>query len=178
MKSFEILAPYASEADLKYYKTLYALHYASETEKFDHEYIGDAVLVLAHKMITEGSEHTEAILDTITSANSGLFDCEYENNLFNAQDHTAAIDELKAMAKPEEGPSLCAQLIARFSKKEEKEVEVAVDIYKMMAAQVSFNDVANAINDVAGTNFSVPASQMAACNNGLDDDFDVLTDLV
>ena len=75
-------------------------------------------------MITEGSEHTEAILEAITSVNSGLFDCEYENNLFNAQDHTAAIDELKAMAKPEEGPSLCAQLIARFSKKEEKEVEV------------------------------------------------------
>ena len=126
MKSFEILAPYASEADLKYYKTLYALHYASETENFDREYIGDAVLVLAHKMITEGSEHPEAILDAITSANSGLFDCEYENNLFNAQDHTAVIDELKAMAKPEEGPSLCAQLIARFSNKEEKEVETVV----------------------------------------------------
>ena len=124
MQSFELLAPYASESDLKYYKTLYALHYASETENFDREYIGDAVLVLAHKMITEGSEHTEAILEAITSVSSGLFDCEYENNLFNAQDHTAAIDELKAMAKPEEGPSLCAQLIARFSKKEEKEVEV------------------------------------------------------
>ncbi len=126
MESFELLAPYASESDLKYYKTLYALHYASETENFDREYIGDAVLVLAHKMITEGSEHREAILEAITSVNSGLFDCEYENNLFNAQDHTAAIDELKAMAKPEEGPSLCAQLIARFSKKEEKEVEVVV----------------------------------------------------
>jgi len=123
MENFELLAPYASEADLKYYKTLYALHYASETENFDREYIGDAVLVLEHKMITEGSEHTEAILEAITSVNSGLFDCEYENNLFNAQDHTAAIDELKAMAKPEEGPSLCTQLIARFSKKEKKEVE-------------------------------------------------------
>ncbi|MBT8348472.1 MAG: hypothetical protein HKP62_03360, partial [Sulfurovum sp.] len=126
MKSFELLAPYASESDLKYYKTLYALHYASETENFDREYIGDAVLVLAHKMITEGSEHTEAILEAITSVHSGLFDCEYENNLFIAQDHTAAIDELKAMAKPEEGPSLCAQLLARFSKKEEKEAEVVV----------------------------------------------------
>jgi succinate dehydrogenase/fumarate reductase-like Fe-S protein len=124
MESFELLAPYASESDLKYFKTLYTLHYASETENFDREYIGDAVLVLAHKMITEGSEHREAILDAITSVNSGLFDCEYENNLFNAQDHTAAIDALKAMVKPEEGPSLCAQLIARFSKKEEKEVVV------------------------------------------------------
>ncbi len=123
MNSFELLAPYASESDLKYYKTLYALHYASETENFDREYIGDAILVLAHKMITEGSEHKEAILEAITSVNSGLFDCEYENNLFNAQDHCAAINALKAMVKPEEGPSLCARLMERFSK---KEAEVAV----------------------------------------------------
>jgi hypothetical protein len=54
---------------------------------------------------------------------SGLLDCEYENNLFNAQDHTAAINELKAMVKPEPGPSLCAKLMARFSKKEKEEVE-------------------------------------------------------
>lgn len=123
MKSFEILAAYASEANLKYYKTLYALHYASETENFDREYIGDAVLVLAHKMITEGSEHTEAILDAITSVNSGLLDCEYENNLFNAQDHTADIDELKAMVKPPQTSSFMEKLTARFSKKGEEEVQ-------------------------------------------------------
>lgn len=120
MQSYALLEPYATEEDLKYYKTLYALHYASETEKFDHGYIGDAVLVLAHKMITEGSEHTDSILDAITSVDSGLLDCEYENNLFNAQDHTAAINELKAMVKPAPAPSLCTKLMARFSKKEKE----------------------------------------------------------
>ena len=30
---------------------------------------------------------------------------------------------------------------------QEKEVEVAVDIYKMMAAKVSFNDIINAISN-------------------------------
>lgn len=123
MQSFELLAPYASEADLNYYKTLYALHYASETENFDREYIGDAILVLAHKMITEGSEYKDEILAAITSANSGLFDCEYENNLFNGQDHTETIKALKLMAKPEEEPSLCQKLMARFSKQQEKKVE-------------------------------------------------------
>jgi len=123
MKSYALLEPYATEANLKYYKTLYALHYASETENFDRSYIGDAILVLAHKMISEGSEHEEAILDEITSAYSGLLDCEYENNLFNAKDYRDEISALKALAKPEEGPSLCAQLIARFSK---EEVEVVV----------------------------------------------------
>ena len=126
MQSYALLEPYATEADLKHYKTLYALHYASETENFDRAYIGDAILVLAHKMITEGSEHEDAILDAITSAYSGLFDCEYENNLFNAKDYTEEISTLKGLAKPEEGPSLCAKLIAYFSKNEEKEVEVAV----------------------------------------------------
>lgn len=126
MQSYALLEPYATEADLKYYKTLYALHYASETENFDREYIGDAILVLAHKMISDGSAHEEAILDTITSAHTGLLDCEYENNLFNAKDYTDEISALKALAKPEEGPSFCEKLIARFSKKEEKEVEVVV----------------------------------------------------
>ncbi len=126
MQSYALLEPYATEADLKYYKTLYALHYASETENFDRDYIGDAILVLANKMITDGSEHEEAIIDAITSEHSGLLDCEYENNLFNAKDYTDEISALKALAKPEEGPSLYAQLIARFSKKEEKEVEVVV----------------------------------------------------
>jgi len=51
MQKYELLAPYANEDDLKYYKTLYGLHYASETEKYDREYIGDAILLLAYKMI-------------------------------------------------------------------------------------------------------------------------------
>lgn len=42
---------------------------------------------------------------------------------------------------------------------EEKEVEVAVDIYKMMAAQVSFQDVINAIN---GGNLTMSAGNLIA----------------
>jgi succinate dehydrogenase/fumarate reductase-like Fe-S protein len=117
MQSFALLAPYASEDDLKYYKTLYPLHYASETSQYHRHYIGDAILVLAHKMIVDGSEHAEAILDAISSPDSGLFDCEYENNLFNAEDHTATIEALKNMVRPEEIPSLCDKLIAKFVKK-------------------------------------------------------------
>ena len=101
MQSFELLAPYASESDKAYYKSLYALHYASETSAFDRAYIGDAILVLAHKMISEGHEEKEAILNAITSVDSGLFDCEYENNLFNEQSHDAAITALKDMIKGE-----------------------------------------------------------------------------
>jgi hypothetical protein len=110
MQSYELLEPYASDDNLKYYKSLYALHYASETQKFDREYIREAILVLAHKMITDGSEYKKEILDAITSVNSGLFDCEYEDNLFNAMDLTAIIEELKTMARAENSSSFCSRI--------------------------------------------------------------------
>ena len=62
MQSFELLAPYASDEDLKEYKKMYALHYASESANFDRAYIGDAVLVLAHIMIEKNPDNTDAIL--------------------------------------------------------------------------------------------------------------------
>lgn len=114
MESFNLLADWASEDDLKYFKTLYALHYASESENFNREYIGDAILVLAHKIISNGSKHTDEILNAITSAKSGLMDAEYENNLFNAEDHTDAINELKEMVNPPQGPSLLSKLLSKF----------------------------------------------------------------
>jgi len=124
MQSYALLAPYATESDEAYYKTLYALHYASETEKFDHSYIGDALLILAHHMISEGSIHKEAILNAITSKSSSLLDCEYENNLFDAQDHTQTIASLKDMVKnhdDDEHPSLLDMIKAHFGTKKEKE---------------------------------------------------------
>ncbi len=121
MQSYELLAPFASEEDLAYYKTLYALHYASETENFDRTYIGDAILILAHKLITADSEQKEAILEAITYPYSSLLDCEYENNLYHAQDHTATIEELKMMVKPSETdtPSFMDTLVARFTEKKD-----------------------------------------------------------
>lgn len=128
MSSYELLEPYATDADLEYYKTLYALHYASETENFDHAYIGDAILILAHKMISDGSKYTEEILMAITSVESGLMDCEYENNLFNAQDHSETINGLKALANPEPEPSLCSQLMSRFLQKDQKDQSITTPL--------------------------------------------------
>lgn len=120
MQSFELLAAYAKDEDKAYYKTLYALHYASETENFDREYIGDAILVLAHKMITEGNENKDAILKAIISPHSGLMDCEYENNLFAAQDHTDTINALKDMINNtnDEHPSLLDMIKSLFNSSE------------------------------------------------------------
>jgi hypothetical protein len=50
-------------------------------------------------MISEGNPHKQEILQAISDPEAGLFACEYDNNLFNPQDHTRTIESLKAMAK-------------------------------------------------------------------------------
>ena len=165
MASYALLDPYATEADLKYYKTLYALHYASETENFDREYIGDAILLLTAKMIEEGSEYKKEILHAITSARSGLFNCEYENNLFNAQDLTKTIETLKEMVRSpkDEHPSLLDMIKARFGsnnkaeetekkeKRERKTIEALNEkyiAYYIGAAESKANLISQIILDI------------------------------
>jgi hypothetical protein len=75
-------------------------------------------------MISQGNENKEAILHAITSVHSGLFDCEYENNLFKENnEYATTIKALKAMAKSDEHeyPSLLDMIKNRFCTKKEKE---------------------------------------------------------
>ncbi|SFV71830.1 hypothetical protein MNB_SV-13-825 [hydrothermal vent metagenome] len=118
MHSFSLLAPYASDEDLEYYQSLYALHYASETEKFSHDYIGDAILVLAYKMIKDGNPNKNAILDAVTSPDTGLLSCEYENNLLTNNHYGEDIEALKALLNntDDEYPSLMDMIKSRFCK--------------------------------------------------------------
>ena len=99
MESFSLLAPYATEEDKAYFEHLYPLHYASETYHYNNQYVGDAILVLAHKMILESNPHKTEILEAISSHHEGLWECEYENNLFHAEDHEVSIAKLREMAK-------------------------------------------------------------------------------
>lgn len=116
MQRFELLAPYATEEDKAYYESLYALHYASESSKFNHDYIGDAILLLAHRMIENGNENKEAILQAIGDPYDGLNACEYENNLFDAQDHTETIEALHAMTEPTAKNGLLEKISQKLSR--------------------------------------------------------------
>jgi len=117
MEHFELLAPYATEDDKTYYRSLYALHYASETFKFSHDYIGDAVLLLAYRIIENGSEHKEQILEAISDPYDGLAACEYENNLFNVAFHTKEIDALHEMVGYLKNNSFLDKVTEKLSKK-------------------------------------------------------------
>jgi len=117
MQKFEMLADYASDEDKAYYESLYALHYASETYKFSHDYVGDAVLLLAHRIIANSPEHKKAVLEAISDPYDGLVACEYENNLFNAAFHTKEIDELNAMMERKEQKCILDKVNEALSKK-------------------------------------------------------------
>lgn len=117
MKSFALISEYTNKEDKIYYHSLYDVHYASETFKFSHDYIGDAVLLLAHKMISAGSEHKEQILTAISDPYDGLAACEYENNLFNAQFHAKAIEELNEMVEHTASSSFLDKISQKLSQK-------------------------------------------------------------
>lgn len=116
MQSFELLAPYASDADKAYYESLYDVHYASESSLYNRQYIGDAILILAHKMISEGNENKEAILNAISETFNGIRACEYENNILNGTDYTESINELKGMTELKDTMSLCNKILFRKRK--------------------------------------------------------------
>ena len=117
MQQFQKLAPYATDEDKAFYQSLYGLHYASESFKFSHDYIGDAMLVLADRMIENQPENKEAILEAILDPYDGLSACEYENNLFQAQDHTQAIERLNAMVKHPSQTNFLEKVATSLSKK-------------------------------------------------------------
>lgn len=95
---FALLEAYASEEDLLYYKSLYPLYYASETLRYNPDYIGDALLATAWRMIENGSPHREEILAAIDDPENGIRTCEYENNLFKGGErYGEAIAALRAL---------------------------------------------------------------------------------
>ena len=117
MQSFELLAPYASEEDRAYYETLYAVHYASETSNYNRQYIGDAILLLADRMISNGSEHKKAILEAISDEFDGIGCCEYENNIFKGEDHSKTINRLKSMIELKDTNLNCEKILFKNKKK-------------------------------------------------------------
>lgn len=107
MEVFELLAPYTTPEDKAYYQSLYPVHYASETTNYNRQFIGDAILLLAHKMISDGNENKEAILTAISDEFNGIRCCEYENNVLNSDDYTSSITALKEMIDLKDTATRC-----------------------------------------------------------------------
>jgi succinate dehydrogenase/fumarate reductase-like Fe-S protein len=110
MQSFELLEAYADEEDKAYYKSLYPLHYASASFEYNHNYIGDAVLLLASRLIEKNPDNQDDILNAINDEFNGIASCEYENNLFHAQEHAETIASLKKLVLKEKSTSMIDKL--------------------------------------------------------------------
>jgi len=117
-----------NKKDLAYYLTLYPIHYASETFNYNHEYIGDAILLLAHKMIVEnGSEYKDEILKAINDEFNGIRCCEYENNIFNGEDYSDKINELKEMLNLKKSESMIDKMSALTLSKKNHDIEESLE---------------------------------------------------
>ena len=125
MQSFEILAPFAKEEDKAFYKSLYAMHYASSSLEYNREYIGDAILVLASRLIENSPENKIAILNAINDEFKGIAYCEYENNLLNGENYSEIINTLKSKVKITTKLSIMDRVCNLVAKKRNHHLESA-----------------------------------------------------
>jgi len=96
-ESYNLLKEFCDIEDREFYDELYGVHYASESFNYNKNYIGDAILILAEHLITKREDEAQNILAKITN-DGGLWDAEYDNNMFKEVDYTAVIDTLKKEA--------------------------------------------------------------------------------
>jgi succinate dehydrogenase/fumarate reductase-like Fe-S protein len=115
--AFGLIAPWAEAGDRAYFESLYPLHYASETFRFAPDYIGDAVILTAHRMVKRDHPESDAILQALADAPCGLYCAEYENNLFDPRDETAAFEALRRQVVYPRRASLREKLVARLCRK-------------------------------------------------------------
>ncbi len=98
MEKYALLEPYCDDDDLKYYRTLYQTYYASETLRYNQEYYGDALFLLAVRLLRrEDNDHEDAILDVVSNKQNGLWLYEYENNSYPSHDITPEIEIITVM---------------------------------------------------------------------------------
>ncbi|NPA27455.1 MAG: hypothetical protein GXN91_00165 [Epsilonproteobacteria bacterium] len=96
-KNLEPLKPFCNKEDLEFYESLYPIFFGSETFYFNKNYIGDSVIILAEHLINKDNSKEEEILEIITQED-GLWDGEYENNMFKDIDYSQTFESLKKRA--------------------------------------------------------------------------------
>jgi len=70
---FSLLKPFADEHHAAQYGDYKTLYYASATRRYLPEYIGEGILMLAHRLIREQPEHEIAILKAIADPERGIW---------------------------------------------------------------------------------------------------------
>ena len=98
------------------------MYYASESFIYEHNYIGDAIIVMASKMLND--ENREYILDAISLDIDGINSCEYENRFFDGVDYSKEIESIKSLIRHTHKASFIDKLQSKCRAKMRKDVEV------------------------------------------------------
>ncbi|HHH19817.1 MAG TPA: hypothetical protein ENK86_04840 [Campylobacterales bacterium] len=131
---------YADKEDLEYYLSLYPVHYASESFNYNRDYIGDAILITAARMIERHPENQEEILEAINDEFNGIVCCEYENNLFNGEDYSDVIESLKQALNLKAKRSLMETLTSKCLKAIRKPTPIETLEGKRIALYVGYRE--------------------------------------
>jgi len=112
------LKTYCDESDIAYYKTLTRAYYASSSLKHNQDYYGDALFLLADRLITKDATNKEAILKIISDPQNGIFSYEYEDNTLPAIEIADTINRLKdMMPRKDTSSSKANEIIAKIKAK-------------------------------------------------------------
>lgn len=142
--NYKMLEPFCDEADLAYYKTLYAQHYASNTQLLAPEYIGDAILMLAKHLIDNDDSRRDAILN-IVDTERGIWLYEHDNMLYPKSDITPIVNGLKSMLKVrKEAKSPLVQIKKRLNLTKKAPVQSPL---KETTPQISKSEVSKPFTD-------------------------------
>jgi len=118
MQKFELLEPFCDASDREFYEGLYQAYYASEALEYNTDYVGDALILLAHRLVVEkASDRAAEILEIVTDPRNGMGLYEYEDNSIPAFDLSAPISALnEKIATDAQATCLISRLSARWCK--------------------------------------------------------------
>ncbi len=123
MANFEkILGEFATDEDREEYSKLYSMYYASESFIYEHNYIGDAIIVMASRMIND--KNRDAILDAISLDIDGINSCEYENRFFDGVDYSNEIESIKSQIRHTHKASFIDKLKSKCRTKMRNDIDV------------------------------------------------------
>jgi len=125
-RGFKLLEPFMENEEKAMFPSLKDIHYASETFEFDKEYIGDAAILIAYKLLKKGKKEVLPLI-------SPYIWVEYEKNLLKGEDLGYIFQQLQEIA-PKPQPQLWDRVKDAFCRKKgvpkiERLKDVPIAIY-------------------------------------------------
>jgi heterodisulfide reductase subunit B len=116
-EKYELLSGYCDQSDELFYKTLQKEYYASSSLKYNEAYYGDALLLLAHRLISKDPAKKETVLKVINDPFKGLSYYEAERNIFPLTKLNEIVSELKTLSTKVAEPTSIEKLTQKIKKK-------------------------------------------------------------